>query len=278
MDGASSPGAILVADGLTKGLQGQAFQAFVERLKCIGEKETDPAEAQDAPRGRPEKGRAVAAAAALAAGAGLLLGAGQRNLGLTLALCACALIQGRASRKDKNEMSKRDEEPTKRGGGAKRSAQDDKPTGGVTPGSAQEGKSRKDGASQDLGVGVGDPEAPGIRALRMTLELSHDAEGQTPLQQGEQRGARASAAIQVEGPTSSEGPWRVRASAAAEGESAGSAAASPRSRTSWRASSSAAALGGNDPEVCGGPGDREPTRARAAGPNPRDHLRRLQNL
>ena len=47
------PGANLVADGLTKSLQGQAFQAFVERLKCTAVRRSVQAEAQEVPTAAP---------------------------------------------------------------------------------------------------------------------------------------------------------------------------------------------------------------------------------
>ena len=66
------PGAVLVADGLTKGLQcqGQAFQAFVERLKGTSGRATTSAEAQTAQVSRPGTGCALVEGAAAAAGRG----------------------------------------------------------------------------------------------------------------------------------------------------------------------------------------------------------------
>ena len=216
------PGATLVADGLTKSLQGQAFQAFAERLKRSGQ-----AGAQETPQGRPEGGRAVVAAAALAAGGGILLGAGQRHLGLAL-LCACLVVSGKELRTQKKGMKSQ--------GGHKRSAdKEGMPYGGeASPeNTAQEGKSDTDGAS------------PGLRALRLKVEVSH---GEAELPAARQNNQVAKAEVVIEGMQTATQSWRASSSAATETAAAAAAAAAEpdgdgaaraTSGSSWRASEAA---------------------------------------
>ena len=241
-----------MADGLTKSLQGQAFDRFLmqlhmKRLRAVEVSGQNPEPRQEVGGVDATVGalRKMALPGVLAATSAVLISAGQCKLGSLVSLCALVIWKGQ---KNKQEQSRRHQEASKEGGSSPVRVQDGKPShGGATSnqktrvqvaglGVVQEGKPESGGASvskktEERHVGPPSPfswspSSPALWAFRVRIDVSHEpapepSPGDHPPDlrgRGSMTSSRLTAAAPRSGPGGGEvpagdpGSWRTEAS------------------------------------------------------------------
>ena len=174
------PGESLTADGLTKGLLGQAFRRFRSRLSLVDTSEGAGVGVESHPADGLDTSRVVAACA-LAATAGVLLQHGRKVAGGAVALCAL-MIGGRELKK--RQKKSQEEEPT-RSGKAKIDVQDGRQ---IVCRATLESTSQDDIRSRNTISGSSDRDrtVPGIRAVRLGPVSESHGSAQQPIPPGVQ--------------------------------------------------------------------------------------------
>ena len=169
------PGESLTADGLTKGLLGQAFRRFRSRLCLVNTSENAGVGEKSHPSEELDTGRVVAACA-LAPTAWMLLQTGRKVAGSAVALCAL-MIGGRELKKRQKKIQ--EEEPT-RLGKAKIDVQDGRQ---IYCRATPESTSQDDLKSRDPISGSSGRlrTVPGIRAMRLGPVSDSHGSGQQPI-------------------------------------------------------------------------------------------------
>ena len=232
-------GDLLVADGLTKSLLGQAFEKFAEQLHVIEVDRGNQKRIQD-PIGdddgwRPAEVKRVALkksviAGVLAATSAALVASGQQGLGGLIGLCALAVWRGQ---NQNQEPRRNDQKATRKGGDAIQTAQDGKPSRGGATGFKKADEKQGAGSQKTVqdGVPLGSEATlnqktegssmsrlpPALRAFRVRVDVRHEPSPEPESSADAADSGRRGSASRGE---AAAGSWRTSTSSrgAAEGE------------------------------------------------------------
>ena len=186
------PGESLAADGLTKGLLGQAFKRFRSRLGMTSEGSDAVGSGGDAVgsggdavgspveshKGSGLGSNGMVVACALAATAGVLVSTGRNLAGSAVAICAM-LIGGREFKKDQKRIQ--EEEPS-RLGKATADVQDGRHVEKSRATSGESTSQDDEGRGSVYGLSDRNRSVPGIRAIRLgPISEGHGSGDQEPI-------------------------------------------------------------------------------------------------
>ena len=179
------PGESLAADGLTKGLLGQAFKRFRSRLgmtsegsDAVGSGGDTVGSPVESHKGSGLGSNGMVAACALAATAGVLVSTGRNLAGSAVAICAM-LIGGRELKKDQKRIQ--EEEPS-RLGKATTDVQDGRHVEKSRATSVESTSQDDEGRDSVYGLSDRSRSVPGIRAMRLgPVSESHGSGDQEPI-------------------------------------------------------------------------------------------------